>query len=157
MSAHPEFNLDRKISIENNVDAEGKKWELHSSKKHPGLVWARPNPDRTDAIIPKLFYGMWTSKERLQKQIEQHLAASWNKAEAAADRARLVAFAAKAKIEEVVEPVVEVIKQTAEESLAALPDEIKDFLGDTIATEVVEEKPVAKKKVTKKKAVKKTD
>lgn len=157
MSA-PEFSLDRNYSEENNIDSQGRKWMIHSSKSHPGLVWGRPEPDREDAQIPKQFSGKWTSKDRLQKQINVYLTADWNKAEAAMAQAARVAQAAKEN--KVVEPEPEpepVVRKTEAESLAELPQEIRDVLGDTIATEEPEAKatPVVKKvktKVAKKKA-----
>ena len=147
MSATPEFSLDRNYSEANNIDAQGRKWQIHSSRQYPGLVWARPNPDREDAQIPKQFEGKWTSKERLQKQLSMYLKSSWNHAEAAKAKAQRVAQAAKEN-----KPAEEVLPQkTAEESLAELPQEMKDLLGDVIAIE----KPVAKKKPAAKKVAKK--
>lgn len=142
MSQKPEFSLDRNYSIENNIDPQGRTWLIHSSKQYPGLVWGRPNPDRSDAQIPKQFEGKWTSKDRLQRQINVYLIAAWDQAEAAQARTQRAKQAAKEN------PVVEevVVKKTAEESLAELPDEVKDLLGDTIA---VEEKPKRKKRSTK--------
>lgn len=169
MSAtHPEFNLDRTVSIQNKVDAEGRKWEIHSSRQYPGLVWVRPNPDREDAIIPKQMYGKWTSKDRLSKQMDAYLETSWTKAEQAKAKLErqnqaakeLAAKENKEAIEQVQKQEEEAPKQTEAESLEALDEDIKDFLGDTIALkeevdppkEKVAKKPAkkaAKKKVTK--------
>lgn len=148
MSAPLEQGIDRRYSEKNNIDSHGRKWKMHSSKQHPGLVWARPDPDREDAVIPKQFEGKWTSKERLSKQIALYITADWNKAEAAMARAARVAQAAKENQKIAPEPEPEV-KQTAAESLDDLPQEIKDTLGDIIAVDE------PKKKVTKKKATKK--
>jgi hypothetical protein len=77
-----EFNLDREISINNSVDATGKKWMIHMNK-HNGLCFARPEPDRTDAVIPKDLEGVWTKPSMLQTRIEAYLNQTWDKAEAA--------------------------------------------------------------------------
>lgn len=88
-----EFNLDREVSIQNKVDAEGKKWVVHVQRGN-GLCYARPDPDRSDAVIPKEFQGLWTKPSLLIPKIEEYLNKSWNKAEKAnldAERKREVA------------------------------------------------------------------
>jgi len=98
-----EFNLDREVSIEKNVDANGKKWVIHMNRQN-GLCYVRPEPDRSDAVIPETMKGLWTKPSLLQPRIEEYLNKSWDKAEAAnaaAERKREVAReqqAAKKKV-----------------------------------------------------------
>ena len=87
------FNLDREVSMERNVDAEGKKWVIHVNRQN-GLCYLRPEPDRVDAIIPKDLQGLWTKPSLLQPKLEQYLKKTWDKADAAnaaAERKREVA------------------------------------------------------------------
>lgn len=94
-----EFNLDREVSIQNNVDAEGKKWVVHVQRSN-GLCYARPEPDREDAVIPKEFQGLWTNPSKLMPKIMAYLNRTWDKAEKAnldAERKREVAREHKAK------------------------------------------------------------
>jgi hypothetical protein len=74
------YNLDRETNIKNNVDALGKKWEVHQERGR-ALYHARPNPDRSDAVIPKNMQGSWTKVELLQAEILKYLHQTWNKAE----------------------------------------------------------------------------
>ena len=88
-----EFNLDREVSIERNVDAEGRKWIIHVNRQN-GLCFARPEPDRSDAVIPEVMKGLWTKPSLLQPRIQEYLNKSWDKADAAnaaAERKREVA------------------------------------------------------------------
>ena len=92
-----EFNLDREVAIERNVDATGKKWVIHVNRQN-GLCYVRPEPDRSDAVIPEQMKGLWTKPSLLQPRIESYLNASWDKADAAnlaAERKREVAREAK--------------------------------------------------------------
>lgn len=145
------YNLDRQVSLENMIDPTGKKWEIHGSKG-TALVHARPNPDRSDAQIPKQFSGQWTSPSVLKGRIVSWLKVQWNMSEEAARKA---AFRAGRTT---LPP-----KKTPEESLAELPDEIKEDLGDLLAiaeenqdavetavsSAPKEEKPAKKKAVAK--------
>lgn len=127
MSTHEKFNLDRHISIENMIDPQGRKWEVHANRE-TALVHARPNPDRSDAQIPKEFSGQWTSAMVLKEIILVWLNRQWDKSDAAAVKTERVEQAEKEAVQ----------KMTPEESLEALPDEIKDVLGDVIAVEKVD-------------------
>lgn len=96
-----EFNLDREMSIKENVDANGRQWKIHINRAN-GLCYVRPEPDRADAVIPKAMQGLWTKPSLLQPQLSKYLADSWDQAEAAnakAERKREAAreHAAKAK------------------------------------------------------------
>jgi len=156
MSEHEKFNLDRQISIENYIDPTGKKWEIQG-KRGSSLVHARPNPDHSNAVIPKAFKGQWTKTSALQELIKHWLNGQWDKS----DRANLEAsMKGKPRVEAA--PVVEA-RQTPEESLAALDPAIVAELGDIIKAEEpeVDDKPKAvaaamasKKKAPKKKATK---
>lgn len=81
-----EFNLDRKVSMDNRVDATGKKWMIHINRA-TGLSYARPEPDRSDAVIPKEFSGMWTKPQMLEERIKIYLDKSWDQAELAQQKA----------------------------------------------------------------------
>lgn len=88
-----EFNLDRQVSIENNVDALGKKWVMHRNRQ-TGLCYIRPEPDRHDAVIPDNLQGLWTKPALLKQQLDVYLAKTWDKADEAnvkAERKRKVA------------------------------------------------------------------
>jgi hypothetical protein len=94
-----EFNLDREVAVEKNVDALGKKWAIHVNRS-TGLCYVRPEPDRVDAVIPKELQGLWTKPALLQPKIKVYLEKTWDKAEAAdkaAERKREVARQQKAK------------------------------------------------------------
>lgn len=77
-----EFNLDREVAIERNIDATGKKWVIHANRQN-GLCYVRPDPDRVDAVIPDTMKGLWTKAALLQGRILQYLNESWDKADAA--------------------------------------------------------------------------
>jgi hypothetical protein len=144
---HEQFNLNRKLSVENKVDPTGKKWTIHG-ERGSALVHARPEPDRSDAQIPKEFSGKWTSVAVLTEKIDTWLHRQWDHA----DRVALQNARKNAPLkQEELLPAEE--KQTPEESLAALDPEIAAELGDVIAVE--EEPEVVKPKASKKKASKK--
>lgn len=83
-----EFNLDREVSVERNVDAEGKKWMIHVNRQN-GLCYLRPEPDRVDAHIPTELRGLWTKPSLLQPKLNAYLQKSWDKADKAnADQER---------------------------------------------------------------------
>lgn len=114
--SHPEvFNLERKQALEEHIDPTGKKWEI-KGERGSALVHARPNPDRSDAQIPKDFGGKWTSPSVLREKIELWLNKQWDMSERKAQRAHIVEHQQKI---------------TPQESLDALPQEIKDELGIT--------------------------
>ena len=81
-----EFNLDREVSIEKNVDALGKKWVIHANRSN-GLCYVRPEPDRVDAVIPEDMRGLWTKPSLLKNKLDSYLNKSWDQAEAAAQKA----------------------------------------------------------------------
>lgn len=88
-----EFNLDREQNIENNIDATGKKWNIYTEKgRH--FFFARPEPDRKDAVIPELIRGRWTKKGLLEARVKRYVTESWEQADRAdmkAERKREVA------------------------------------------------------------------
>lgn len=91
------FNLDRKVNIENDVDALGKKWEVHKQRGR-ALFIVRPNPDREDAVIPKTLSGEWTQEHILRENILTYVTSTWDQADLAdvkAERKRQVALEAK--------------------------------------------------------------
>ena len=92
-----EFNLDREVSIEKNVDATGKKWVIHVNRQN-GLCFVRPEPDRSDAVIPETMGGLWTKPSLLEPRIKEYLNRSWDQAEAAKAKAERKAH--KAKVED---------------------------------------------------------
>jgi hypothetical protein len=120
--------LERQTALENSMDPTGKQWVIHG-KKGSALVHARPNPDRTDAVIPKEFEGQWTSPTVLREKLTIWLNRQWDKSDEIARKNALKA--GRKTIVEVTE--VEEPKQTPEESLAALDPEIAEELGDVIA------------------------
>jgi len=79
------FNLDRETNITNNIDAAGKKWEIFQTRGHP-MYFARPNPDRSDAIIPELLVGQWTNRQLLQEKITLYVTRNWDESELVAKR-----------------------------------------------------------------------
>ena len=117
------YNLERQTALENRIDPTGKKWIIKGSRES-ALVHARPDPDRVDAQIPKVFSGQWTSPAVLVEKIDNWLISQWNASDAAANKARLKAHALLNQVEEAK-------KITPEESLDALSDEIKQELGLT--------------------------
>ena len=76
------FSLDREVSIQNNMDATGKKWVIHVNRQN-GLCYVRPEPDRSDAVIPSDLQGLWTKPSLLIPKINDYLNKTWDKAEAA--------------------------------------------------------------------------
>ena len=152
MSAvHEEFSLDRNVSIEKDIDPTGKKWVVHAGRGS-ALSYAQPDPGSTVSVIPKEFAGKWTSPSVLRGLVRQWVTKQWDKADEVARINALKQGRGSLPDHVVEEPVV--VKQTPEESLAALDPEIADTLGDIIRVDepVVEEKP---KTPLKKKAKKK--
>ena len=75
-----QFDLDRDTNIANNIDATGKKWNIFTERgRH--LFFARPEPDRADAIIPKDLQGRWTKRMLLDEAIKLHVRKSWDHAD----------------------------------------------------------------------------
>jgi len=111
---HESFNLDRVISIEHNVDAFGRKWEIQKKSRESTLFIAVPNPFRPDFVCPNEFKGAWTKVELLQEKITLYLNRSWDKAESPKE-------------------VRKSTRKTPKESLDSLSKEVKDVLGETIA------------------------
>lgn len=129
------YNLERATALKELIDPTGRKWEI-KGQRGSSLVHARPNPDREDAQIPNAFSGQWTSPSVLKEKIDVWLGRAWDKSELAALKLDRKAHAASVVTEEAV------VKQTAEESLKALPEKIKAELGDIIATEIpLEDRP----------------
>ena len=81
-----ENTLDRELNIANNRDAEGREWKIHM-KRGSSLCHTRPDPDRSDAVIPKNMQGEWTKPSLLRTQINKYLNESWDNA----DKARVAA------------------------------------------------------------------
>ena len=94
------FDLDRERNIEALVDSFGKQWKIVASKQ-TGLCYARPNPDREDAKIPKILEGLWTKASLLKPLITKYVTSTWDAADRAdvkSERKRQVALeAAKGK------------------------------------------------------------
>ena len=100
-----QFSLDRENNINANVDALGKRWKIYRNKGN-GLCFTRPEPDRSDAIIPKDMGGLWTRKDLLQEKVNNYVVETWDvadkvqegldrKAAAAAENAALAKKVAK--------------------------------------------------------------
>lgn len=121
------FNLDRHVAIENNVDALGKKWSIVRASREHALLKAVPDPFRSDFVCPKDIAGMWTSHDKLQEKITIYLNKSWDMADSK-----------KVKQDRKEQASKEAKKKTPVESLEALPEEVKEVLGDVIATESTE-------------------
>jgi len=139
------FNLERKTAMKEMIDPTGKKWELHG-QRGSSLVHARPNPDRSDAQIPKEFSGQWTSPTVLVERITAWLNRQWD---ASDEQARINALRAGRTMEAPMPTAEELApepKQTPEESLAALDPEIAAELGDLLAVEEPEA-PLADMKI----------
>jgi hypothetical protein len=88
------FNLDREQNIAASIDALGKKWEIFQERGR-ALYFTRPNPDRSDAVIPKHMQGRWTKTDLLQAEISKHVNNSWDTADKAKAKSERIAQAAK--------------------------------------------------------------
>jgi len=125
------FNLERSTAMKEMIDPTGKKWRLHG-QRGSSLVHARPDPDRSDAQIPKAFSGQWTSPQVLTEKITVWLGQQWDVSD---EQKRIASLkAGRTELPELPEVPV-VAKQTPEESLAALDPEIATELGDILAVE----------------------
>ena len=89
-----EYNLDREIAIEKNVDPTGRKWEV-VHLKGSSLYEARPNPYRADTQIPDEFAGKWTKHTLIKDQIKLYLNRVWDASELAAKKNARKAHASK--------------------------------------------------------------
>lgn len=88
------FDLDRDTNIAQNIDATGKKWNIYTERgRH--LFFARPEPDRADAVIPKDLEGRWTKRMLLDEAIKLHVRKSWDHADEVRVRNERKAQAAK--------------------------------------------------------------
>lgn len=121
--------LTRETAVPNMIDPTGKKWVI-KGERGTALVHARPDPDRADAQIPKSFRGKWTSPTVLREKIQVWLNFQWSEVEAKEKQKEGKQRAALQREEEAKAP-----QKTVEESLAELPEEIRETLGDIIATE----------------------
>jgi len=75
-----EFSLDREMNIQNNVDATGKKWVVHTERgRH--LFYVRPEGGREDSVIPPKLQGMWTKRLYIDAALKQYLKDSWDHAD----------------------------------------------------------------------------
>jgi hypothetical protein len=93
------FDLNRETNISNNIDATGKKWEITRHNRANALLVARPIPFRSDFQCPASFAGKWTSYDKLQELVQQHVVQTWDqadKATAKAERAKQVLLEAEA-------------------------------------------------------------
>ncbi len=88
------YNLDRATREAENIDALGKKWVI-KIKRESGLCYARPEPDREDAQIPKAMGGLWTKPALLMEQIQKYVVTTWDNAEQKAQENERKAQAAK--------------------------------------------------------------
>ena len=89
-----EYNFDRAQREAEQVDALGKKWIVKVQRQN-GLCYARPEPDREDAVIPKQMQGQWTKPSLLLEQINLYIKRTWDKAEEVAAANARTAKAAK--------------------------------------------------------------
>jgi len=89
-----EFSLDREMNIQNNVDATGKKWVIHTERgRH--LFYTLPEGARPDAVIPDRLKGMFTKRMYLIDEIERYVKSSWDHADEVARKNERKAQAAK--------------------------------------------------------------
>jgi hypothetical protein len=118
------FNLDRKVNMQENIDPTGKKWEVKKVNISGSLYVAVPNPYREDFVCPKEFAGSWTQPSILQEKITIWLNRQWDKAEAAQQRAGIVATQEKLaeKLEET--------KITPQQSIDNLSPEVRAMVED---------------------------
>lgn len=146
------FNLDRKMNIDNNVDALGKQWNIVHIKGS-ALFEARVEPYNAQTQTPKEFEGRWTKPDLLQSKINAYLNRSWDQAEQkakmAAANARAqeqreatraaneAAEAEQAKVDEMKAAKKKASKKKAKkkavkDSIDALPEEIKAEMADQL-------------------------
>ena len=114
-----EFNLDRELNIQHNVDALGKKWNVVHIRG-TALYEARPEPYRSDFQCPKEFAGQWTKPPVLKELITKYVTRTWDKSEKASQKNDRKAYKNKTTAAD------------HAKSLEDLPQEIKDELGEAI-------------------------
>lgn len=122
--------IDRDECIANNIDALGKRWRIKHIA-HTSLYTVRPEPDREDAQIPKVFQGKYTSPDKAQAKIDLHLDQSWNHAEVA--QAKAAGKAAVASTSKSID--VGLSEAPSEEAKAEEDAAIADILGVEETTE----------------------
>ena len=136
------FNLDRKMNIDNNVDALGKQWNIVHIKGS-ALFEARVEPYNAQTQTPKEFEGRWTKPDLLQSKITAYLNRSWDQAEqkakmaAANARAQEQREATRAANEAEQAKVAKkakkkTTKKDVKDSIDALPEEIKAEMADQL-------------------------
>lgn len=79
------FNLDREISIDKNVDALGKKWNIVHIRG-TALYKVIPDPAPHNYMVPKNMQGLWTKPSLLDDEIKKYLKESWDLADAKANK-----------------------------------------------------------------------
>ena len=80
-----EFSLDREMNIENNVDATGKKWNVHTERgRH--LFYTLPENARPDAVIPDRLQGKFTKRMYLESEIKKYVQDTWDHADRVAQK-----------------------------------------------------------------------
>jgi len=109
-----EVTLDREQSIEELKDALGKQWVIKRARGH-GLCYARPEPDREDAQIPKNMKGLWTKAELLKQQVQSYVTKTWDIADKARATAERTAEAAKEAAKQPAKPKGKDVKRTAKD------------------------------------------
>ena len=129
------YDLNRAQHEAEKVDALGKKWVIHFNRQN-GLCHARPEPDRSDAVIPKHMGGLWTKASLLEEQIKTHVRKSWDIAEQKRAEAERKAQIAK-----------EQEKARAEKAKVAAEESEAEEVGSPKSAD----DKATKKKVTKKK------
>ncbi len=70
---------DRQFQTVPNTDATGKDWVIFR-QRGTALYFVRPDPDRSDAVIPELMDGRFTKVELAQSAIERYLELNWKEA-----------------------------------------------------------------------------
>ena len=111
-----QFTLDRDANLQQNIDPTGRKWAIHT-KRGSNLFYARPDPDREDAVIPTLIEGHWTKITLLQERIDLFLQRTWRDSDRQAERNRRTVEAVAEQRHEVPAPAADM---TAEEKTAVI-------------------------------------
>lgn len=117
MSNVHQFNPDREFNLKTNTDPSGREWKIHKVPQN-GLYYARPYPDREDAVLPTGLDGRFTKAELCQRAITTHLNHSWDVSELAQVKA---IRAKEAKAEQDL-GIAEAVKAATEAAGADLPD-----------------------------------
>ncbi len=82
MSAQESVHIspeNREFQTVPNTDATGKDWVIFR-QRGTALYFVRPEPVRTDAVIPALVDGRFTKVELAQSAIERYLELNWKEA-----------------------------------------------------------------------------